>query len=126
VSIEQWINENSEAVKKILAKKMLSKLSKAAVAVIFDEKCAECTEKSKMKDCYIPFLANADRIRTVLKLVLFGAIYNVLQPAGFAGLITAEVFASIATLHDEFIKWRLTNCNHERKIDVEKKDAYVA
>lgn len=104
---------------------MLTKLSKVTIAIIFDEKCANCSESAKIKECFIPFLTDSDRIRLCLKLALFGIFYNALQPLGLSGLITAEIFASIAALHDDFVKWRLTNCKHDKKINKEKVDSYV-
>ncbi|MGA2385340.1 MAG: hypothetical protein ABSG33_02270 [Candidatus Bathyarchaeia archaeon] len=126
MSIEQWLENNTVQARRILAKRLLAKLSRITVATIFDEECADCTQQAKLKDCFIPFLSDTERIKLCLKLFLLGVVYSALQPTGFAGLITAEVFATIEGLHAEFIKWTQENCPIDKKVEAEKAGAYVA
>ena len=124
LGIEQWINENFDRVKQLIVE-LLTSLSKTTIAIIFDEKCAECSQQAKTHDCYIPFLTNSNRIRLFLKLILLGVFYDTIKQFGFAQIITTELFESIASLHDEFIKWRNDNCSHDKELEKQKADSYV-
>ena len=124
MGIEQWITDNSDRVKQLIIE-LLASLSKTTIAIIFDEKCAECSEDAKLHDCFIPFLTGSNRIRLFLKLILLGAFYDNIKQFGFAQIITNEIFESIASLHDEFLSWRKANCNNDKKIEKRKVDSYV-
>jgi len=125
LGIEKWITENFDKVKQLIVR-LLANLSKTTIAIIFDEKCTDCSEESKTHDCFVPFLTDSNRIRLFLKLILLGVFYDNVKQFGFAPIITQEMFESIASLHDEFLKWRLENCNHDKKAEKQKMDSYVA
>ncbi len=69
MSVEILLDSSTKEVRKIIAEKVFAKLSKTAITIIFDEECSECPTESKVKDCFIPFFTDPDRIRLGLKLL---------------------------------------------------------
>jgi hypothetical protein len=124
LSIEAWIEKNIEKLKVIVIQ-VFAQVSKTTITIVFDEDCAKCLEENKMKDCFIPFLTSAGRVRMFLLLILDSVFYNEMKMIGFEEIIRAQLWASVATLHMEFHNWKVANCKDAKNKEKKKADSYV-
>jgi hypothetical protein len=112
--LNEWFEKNLERIKAIIIS-TLSKLSHISIAIIFDPECAKCDNEEKTKECFIPFLTSVKRIKLMLYLIILGVFYNQLKAIGIQTIMTKEIFEEIASLHEDFAKWKSKNCSLKKK-----------